>query len=495
MRVDHCICSLAAHVGEMHLVRAGLGQQAGDERADLAGAENQNLGHADLRKRAAIVGRAHGIALNYVGRVISWSDSAATLAVEPREQMLRLVYIYDAQSRPHSMASGELAEQAGAAAGHLPGSRRARNARSPRSRACRRWSCRGKSRRCKEHIAAAQRGERFVLQGGDCAESFEDCESDKIAKKLKILLQMSLVLVYGLQQAGGPRRPHGRPVRQAALGRHRDARRRDAAELSRRHRQSSGLHAPRSATPDPQLLLRGYERAALTLNFVRALIDGGFADLHHPEYWDLDFVRHSPLEGRVRADRAVDLRLARFLRGDQPRADSRSEPRRASTRATKACTCRTSRRRRASSSASSAGTTCRRTCRGSACAPRARRRARRVLPRHLESDRRQGRPVDERRVGAGADRDAQSAQRARTPGADPSHGRQGHRQATAAADRGRARHRQPGAVDLRSDARQHRDGELGTQDAALREHRRASSSRRSAFTASSARGSAACTSS
>src|ERR1044072_3665162 len=48
--------------------------------------------------------------------------------------------------------------------------------------------------------------------------------------------------------------------------------------------------------PDPELLLRGYERAALTLNFVRALIDGGFADLHHPEYWDLDFVRHSPLK-------------------------------------------------------------------------------------------------------------------------------------------------------------------------------------------------------
>ncbi|MGH8236396.1 MAG: 3-deoxy-7-phosphoheptulonate synthase, partial [Steroidobacteraceae bacterium] len=52
----------------------------------------------------------------------------------------------------------------------------------------------------REHIAAAQRGERFILQGGDCAESFEDCESDKIAKKLKILLQMSLVLVYGLRK-------------------------------------------------------------------------------------------------------------------------------------------------------------------------------------------------------------------------------------------------------------------------------------------------------
>src|SRR5690606_7482944 len=52
----------------------------------------------------------------------------------------------------------------------------------------------------KEQLAAAQRGERFVLQGGDCAESFEDCQSDAIAKKLKILLQMSLVLVHGLKK-------------------------------------------------------------------------------------------------------------------------------------------------------------------------------------------------------------------------------------------------------------------------------------------------------
>src|SRR5688572_32841574 len=52
----------------------------------------------------------------------------------------------------------------------------------------------------REHIASAQRGERFILQGGDCAETFDDCESDKIAKKLKILLQMSLVLVYGLRK-------------------------------------------------------------------------------------------------------------------------------------------------------------------------------------------------------------------------------------------------------------------------------------------------------
>ena len=52
---------------------------------------------------------------------------------------------------------------------------------------------------------------------------------------------------------------------------------------------------PEDREPEPELMLRGYERAALTLNFVRSLIDGGFADLHHPENWDLAFVKHSPL--------------------------------------------------------------------------------------------------------------------------------------------------------------------------------------------------------
>jgi 3-deoxy-7-phosphoheptulonate synthase len=62
---------------------------------------------------------------------------------------------------------------------------------------CRRWWFPGRSRRCASKLARAQRGEQFLLQGGDCAESFEDCESDKIAKRLKILLQMSLVCCRG----------------------------------------------------------------------------------------------------------------------------------------------------------------------------------------------------------------------------------------------------------------------------------------------------------
>ena len=69
--------------------------------------------------------------------------------------------------------------------------------------------------------------------------------------------------------------------------------------------------------PDPELLLRGYERASLTLNFVRALIDGGFADLHHPEYWDLGFLRHAPLREAYQTNRRFDRRVDGFFRIDE----------------------------------------------------------------------------------------------------------------------------------------------------------------------------------
>ena len=145
----------------------------------------------------------------------------------------------------------------------------------------------------KGQIAQAQRGEAFLLQGGDCAESFEDCTSEAIAAKLKILLQMSMVLVYGLKK---PIIRVGRMAGQYAKPRSADTETRDGATLPSYRGDLVNRHPFTDAdrVPDPQLMLRGYERAALTLNFVRALVDGGFADLHHPENWDLDFVRHSP---------------------------------------------------------------------------------------------------------------------------------------------------------------------------------------------------------
>jgi len=146
----------------------------------------------------------------------------------------------------------------------------------------------------KEHIARAQRGEAFVLQGGDCAETFADCTSDSIVAKIKILLQMSLVMLYGLKK---PIIRIGRMAGQYAKPRSADTETRDGISLPS-YRGDLVNRSPftnEDREPDPQLVLRGYERAALTLNFVRSLIDGGFADLHHPEYWDLDWVGHSPL--------------------------------------------------------------------------------------------------------------------------------------------------------------------------------------------------------
>ena len=144
----------------------------------------------------------------------------------------------------------------------------------------------------KQQLAQAAVGQRFLLQGGDCAESFSECTSSVIIDKLKILLQMSLVLVHGT---------HRRVIRvgrfagQYAKPRSSDTEVRDVGTLPSYYGDIVNRPAfdERSRTPDPWRMLRGYERSALTLNFIRSLIDGGFADLHHPEYWQLDFVDHS----------------------------------------------------------------------------------------------------------------------------------------------------------------------------------------------------------
>ncbi|MEE4161109.1 MAG: 3-deoxy-7-phosphoheptulonate synthase class II [Woeseiaceae bacterium] len=152
----------------------------------------------------------------------------------------------------------------------------------------------------KEHIAMAQRGQAFVLQGGDCAETFAECTSENIVAKLKILLQMSVVMLYGMKK---PIVRVGRMAGQYAKPRSADTETRDGESLPsfRGDLVNRSPFTAEDRIPDPQLILRGYERAAMTLNFVRSLIDGGFADLHHPEYWDLDWVGHSSTAAEYRA--------------------------------------------------------------------------------------------------------------------------------------------------------------------------------------------------
>ncbi len=146
----------------------------------------------------------------------------------------------------------------------------------------------------KKQLAEAQQGRRFLLQGGDCAESFSDCESGLISNRLKVLLQMSLVLVHGLQL---PVVRVGRFAGQYAKPRSTDMETRGQVTLpSYRGDLVNGPEFSDTARiPDPQRMIRAHSRSAMTMNFVRALIDGGFADLHHPEYWNLNWVGYSPL--------------------------------------------------------------------------------------------------------------------------------------------------------------------------------------------------------
>ncbi len=145
----------------------------------------------------------------------------------------------------------------------------------------------------KSQLAEAAEGRAFLLQGGDCSERIEDCQTDAIVANLKVLIQMSFVLTYA-----SSRRVIrvGRIAGQYAKPRSSDMETRDGEELpvyrgdliNRSDFTSEGRQA------NPELLIRGYERAAMTLNFIRSLIGGGFADLHHPENWDLEFARDTP---------------------------------------------------------------------------------------------------------------------------------------------------------------------------------------------------------
>ena len=148
-------------------------------------------------------------------------------------------------------------------------------------------------------LADVAEGRRFLLQGGDCAESFDDCTSPLISNRLKVMLQMSLVLTHGLKL---PIVRVGRFAGQYAKPRSTDTETRDGVTLPtyRGDIVNAPAFSAEARRADPRRLIKGHARSAMTMNFVRALIDGGFADLHHPEYWDLAWVEHSPLQVEYR---------------------------------------------------------------------------------------------------------------------------------------------------------------------------------------------------
>jgi 3-deoxy-7-phosphoheptulonate synthase len=153
--------------------------------------------------------------------------------------------------------------------------------------------------RLKRLLAEAQRGERFLVQGGDCAETLADCTSAVIANKLKILLQMSLVMIH---EGKRPVIRVGRFAGQYAKPRSKAVESREGIVrpsyfgdmINRADFTESGRR------PDPENMIVAYSHAAMTLNFIRSLSAGGFADVHHPEYWELSFFRGSSVPGPLR---------------------------------------------------------------------------------------------------------------------------------------------------------------------------------------------------
>lgn len=149
----------------------------------------------------------------------------------------------------------------------------------------------------RQQLAEAAQGKRFLLQGGDCAERFQDCNPKAITSKLKILLQMSVIMSYS---ARCPVVKIGRIAGQYAKPRSQETEKVGGKEIPvfRGDNIHSFEATPEGRRPDPQRLLRGYHNSSLTLNYIRAMITGGFANLHHPENWNLSFFARSSQKKR-----------------------------------------------------------------------------------------------------------------------------------------------------------------------------------------------------
>ncbi|HET7432371.1 MAG TPA: 3-deoxy-7-phosphoheptulonate synthase class II [Nocardioides sp.] len=151
-----------------------------------------------------------------------------------------------------------------------------------------------------DKIAAVSRGEAFLLQGGDCAETFAGVTADNVRNKLRVLLQMAVVLTYA---ASVPVVKVGRIAGQYAKPRSSDSETRDGVTLpAYRGDAVNGFEfTPEARAHDPQRLVDVYNASAATLNLVRAFVTGGYADLRQVHTWNTDFVRDSVAGQRYEA--------------------------------------------------------------------------------------------------------------------------------------------------------------------------------------------------
>jgi len=172
----------------------------------------------------------------------------------------------------------------------------------------------GEARALKRSLAKVAAGEAFLLQGGDCAESFKEFHPDNIRDTFKVLLQMSVVLIFG---AACPVVKVGRLAGQFAKPRSGDIEEIDGVELpSYRGDIINGIEFnEKKRTPDPDRMIRAYNQSASTLNLIRAFAQGGFADLHRVHQWNMGFVADDAISERykdmaMRLDEALNFMAA-----------------------------------------------------------------------------------------------------------------------------------------------------------------------------------------
>jgi 3-deoxy-7-phosphoheptulonate synthase len=159
----------------------------------------------------------------------------------------------------------------------------------------------GEARNLKAELARVAEGRAFLLQGGDCAESFAEFHPNTIRDTFRVMLQMAVVLTYG---ATCPVVKVGRIAGQFAKPRSSDNETKDGVTLpSYRGDMINGMAFDANVrVPDPERMIQAYNQSAATLNLLRAFAQGGYADLHKVHQWNLDFVAGSPA-----AERYADL--------------------------------------------------------------------------------------------------------------------------------------------------------------------------------------------
>ena len=170
----------------------------------------------------------------------------------------------------------------------------------------------GEARSLQASLAAVGRGEAFVLQAGDCAESFRDFSADSIRDKLKVILQMAVVLTYA---SGLPVVKVGRIAGQFAKPRTQLKETIDGVELPsfRGHAINDNVFEAEARRADPMRMVRAYHQSAATLNLIRAFTKGGFADLREIHNWNQEFVAASK-QGRKYEEIARQIdRALRFM--------------------------------------------------------------------------------------------------------------------------------------------------------------------------------------